>query len=335
VSRFLGVDGGGTKTALCLVSGEGDVLAQLEAPGCYYLGSARGVALVADVLAQAVPEVCDRAGIVPPEIDYAFFGLPVYGEVSGDLSALDAAPREVLGHGRYRCANDMVAGWAGSLGLDDGINVVSGTGSIGYGQRGERVARVGGWGELFGDEGSGYWIGVRGLQAGSQMSDGRLSPGPLLELLRERLVLDQDLDLVDVVLNRWSSDRRQVAALSRLVVDAARLGDSLAAQIVADAATELTRMVEAIRRELGFSPADTVPVSYSGGVFSAAEILAEFQARLEASSTVYQLRVPQFSPVIGAVLYAARLAGVPLVGSALERLRVQSRRPSGAAPATP
>ena len=52
----------------------------------------------------------------PSDIDAAFFGLPGYGEASGDIEQLDAVPRGVLGHDRYSCDNDMVCGWAGSLG---------------------------------------------------------------------------------------------------------------------------------------------------------------------------------------------------------------------------
>jgi N-acetylglucosamine kinase-like BadF-type ATPase len=308
MSVFLGVDGGGSGTALCLLSGDGELLASSRAPSCYYLDAAdgEGVALVRRVLAEAVPEVCAVAGVEPAGITSAFFGLPAYGEVSADVPELDAAPRAALGHDRYGCGNDMICGWAGSLGLADGINVISGTGSMTYGRRGDTGIRVGGWGEVFGDEGSGYWIGVEGLRTFSQMSDGRLPPGPLLAVLRERLDLAADLDLVDVVLNRWRGSRREVAALSRAVVEAARLGDAAATEIVRTAAAELVRLVDATRKGLGF-PADAkVPVSYSGGVLTAPEVLAEFTSALGDG---YDLRTPLHSPVIGAALYAAHRSG--------------------------
>jgi N-acetylglucosamine kinase-like BadF-type ATPase len=60
-----------------------------------------------------------------------------------DIPTLDAIPAEVLGHSRYACDNDMVCGWAGSLGGVDGINVVSGTGTIPYGERLGQGVRVG------------------------------------------------------------------------------------------------------------------------------------------------------------------------------------------------
>jgi N-acetylglucosamine kinase-like BadF-type ATPase len=320
---YLGVDGGGTTTALCLVSEHGEVLATLDVASCYYLGSAsdEGVGLVARTLAEAVPAVAAAAGLAPADITYAFFGLPAYGEVSGDLPVLDAAPRAALGHDRYRCDNDMVCGWAGSLGLADGINVISGTGSMTYGQRAGRSARVGGWGELFGDEGSGYWIAVRGLQAFSRMSDGRLPAGPLLDLLRRHLGLDADLDAVDLVLHRWRGSRREIAALSRPVVEAARRGDRAAEEILADAVTELVLLVETTRRRLGFPAEETVALSYSGGMFSAPEVRHGFRRRLAAGGGRYDLREPAYSPVLGAALYAARLAGDPLGPAALNRLR--------------
>jgi len=233
---FLGVDGGGTKTALCLVTEDGRVAATIQAPSCYYLGKREGIALVARVLHDGVAEVCSLAGITPAELVHGFLGLPAYGEVSADLPALDAAARAALGHDRFACGNDMVAGWAGSLGALDGINVVSGTGSICYGERAGQRVRVGGWGELFGDEGSGHWIGMRGLQQFSQMSDGRLGEGPLLDLMRARLGLAADLDLVAVAILRWRRDRRRVAALSTVVAEAADRGDEQAREILRDAA---------------------------------------------------------------------------------------------------
>jgi N-acetylglucosamine kinase-like BadF-type ATPase len=319
---YLGVDGGGTKTALCLVASSGRLLASLDAPSCYYLGSAtgEGVAMVARVLGEAIPAVCAEGGVDPAEVAFAFVGLPAYGEVTADVPALDVAPRAALGHERYRCANDMVCGWAGSLGAQDGINVISGTGSMTYGERQGLGVRVGGWGELFGDEGSGHWIGLRALQAFSRMSDGRQPSGPLLDVLREHLALGSDLELVDVTLNQWQVRRREVAALSRPLVDAARRGDEAAAAILAEAAQELALLVDTTRRRLGYPAGERVPVSYSGGVFAVDEVRTHFTRLLRELDADYDLRPPLWSPVVGAALHAARLAGAPFGADARARL---------------
>jgi N-acetylglucosamine kinase-like BadF-type ATPase len=320
---FLGVDAGGTKTALCLLDEEGRIAAQAEAPGCYYYSG--GMDLVGRVLQEGVEEVCRRAGITPAEIDHAFFGLPGYGEVSDDVPALDAAPGGALGHDRYACGNDSVCGWAGSLGGADGINVVSGTGSITYGERDGRGVRVGGWGEVFGDEGSAYWISVRGLGAYSQMSDGRIPVGPLYGMLKEQLDLENDLDLVGLVLDRWKGGRSEIAGLSRTIVAAASAGDGHAARIVTEAAGELAQMVDVTRRRLEFGPDETVPVSYSGGVFNADSIQEAFDEALAGLYDGYELRKPLYTPVVGAAIYAAKLAETPLGVGALRRLLASQR----------
>ena len=313
---FLGVDGGGTKTAFALLRGDGTLLATTLAPSCYYLG--QSIDLVEQVLRTGVGAVCGEAGVTPAGITHAFFALPGYGEVSADVETLDAIPARVLGHRRYDCDNDTVAGWAGSLGAADGVNVVAGTGSITYGQRDGRGLRVGGWGELFDDEGSAYWIAVRGLGAFARMSDGRLPAGPLHDILTEHLALGADLDLVDVVLHRWQGDRARIAALARVVTRAASAGDAVCAEILRDAGKALAGLVTATIAQLGYAPGEVVPVSWSGGVFDSAEVRAAFRTHL--ADAAVDLREPLLSPVLGAALYAARLAGRPLPASAIAGL---------------
>ena len=74
------------------------------------------------------------ADISPAALDFAFLGLPAYGEDSQLLPTLDSAASPLLARDRYRCGNDAVCGWAGALACQDGINIVAGTGSIAYGE---------------------------------------------------------------------------------------------------------------------------------------------------------------------------------------------------------
>jgi N-acetylglucosamine kinase-like BadF-type ATPase len=272
------------------------------------------------VLGEAVPAVCAQAGIGPRDVRFAFFGLPGYGEVRADVPHLDAAAAGALGHDRFRCDNDMLCGWAGSLAGADGINVIAGTGSMTYGRRAAAGLRVGGWGELFGDEGSGYWIGVRALRAFSKMSDGRAERGPLHDVLSRRLALTADIDLVGLVLHEWRGARQEIAALAPAVREAAQAGDDCAQAILADAAAELVELVDATRRRLGFTAAEDVPVSYSGGIFAMPEVRDAFLAGIGALPPSYRVSTPRYAPVIGAALYAATLAGTPLDDAALRAL---------------
>ncbi|MGQ3052989.1 MAG: N-acetylglucosamine kinase, partial [Roseateles sp.] len=64
-----------------------------------------------------------------------------------------------------------------------------------------------------------------------------------------------------------------------------------------------------------------LPVSYSGGVFAAGElVLGPLQAALARRLPGAVLKTPQFGPELGAALYAARLGGRPLSAQALARL---------------
>lgn len=144
MSTFLGVDGGGSKTAFLLVDDSGRVLASHTEGPAYYLEI--GWEAMRAMLARGIHATLDQVALAPSSLSFAFLGLPAYGEDSRLIAALDAAASPPLLPERYRCANDAVCGWAGGLACQDGINLVAGTGSIAYGEFNGRTARAGGWG---------------------------------------------------------------------------------------------------------------------------------------------------------------------------------------------
>jgi N-acetylglucosamine kinase-like BadF-type ATPase len=314
---FLGIDGGGTKTHFVVVDGDGNPLAAPEGPGSYHLEI--GIEGLRQVLSDGMAAVLAQAAIDGSALAYAFFGLPAYGEDSDVQPLLDDIPAPLLGHRRYCCGNDMICAWAGSLGGAAGINIVAGTGSIGYGERRGRSARAGGWGEIFGDEGSAYWIAVQGLNVFSRMSDGRVAKGPLHGILRAELDVRADLDICARVMNAHSRER--IAAMAPVIARAARVGDVAAMRIFDQAARELANIVEAVRSALLFEPDEPVPVSYSGGVFEAGTLIVDpLRRHLSQQSASYKLRPPRLTPSLGAAIYAAKLADEPLSAAAMQRL---------------
>jgi N-acetylglucosamine kinase-like BadF-type ATPase len=316
---FLGVDGGGTKTAFALVDGAGNVLARHEDSGTYHVEV--GIDGVAAVLRRGCDAVLAAAGVQASDVAWAFFGLPAHGEDRAADPLLDALPHAVLGHRRYLCGNDMVCSWAGSLAGGDGISVIAGTGSMAYGELAGRRARAGGWGELFSDEGSGYWIARAGLALFSRMSDGRTPRGPLYDLVRRILALQDDLDLCGRIYGEMNGERSRVAALAPLVTEAASQGDQAAAAILAAAGVELADMVDAVRAALDPAPGTDVAVSYTGGLFGEhGPLRAAFAQALAGRPHAYRLAPPRLAPVLGAALYAARASGAPLNAAAVERL---------------
>jgi N-acetylglucosamine kinase-like BadF-type ATPase len=307
---YLGVDGGGTKTAFVLVSQDGRLIARAMRGSCYH--PEIGLEAVRAVLTDGIREVLTVAGIARDDVDHAFLGLPAFGEDPGADGTLLAMPSEILGEGRYTVGNDMVCSWAGALACTDGISVIAGTGSIAYGEFAGRCARSGGWGEVFGDEGSAYWIAREGLTVFARMCDGRLEPGPLQTLIREHFQLGNNLDLAGHINGLSTNERSSIAALATVVAEAAAAGDTAAGELYARAAAELAQVIVAVRRNLGVPPDAELPVSYTGGVFQAGQIILRPLADELRLAGRYTLAAPQLEPVIGAALYAARRKGVTL-----------------------
>ena len=319
MNTYLGVDGGGTKTRFLLIDETGKVLAShLEGPA-YYLEI--GLDRLREMLARGIGQALRQAKLREEELSYAFLGLPAYGEDSGLLPQLDAAPSAALPHGRYRCGNDMVCGWAGALAGADGINSVSGTGSIAYGEYAGRNARAGGWGELFSDEGSSYWLAREGLRLFSRMSDGRSPRGPLYEQVRRHFTLESDLDLCAAVYGRDIAQRSQFAQLSRLVIAAAAAGDPEALGLLTSAARELADMVDAVRVHLQIPTGVAIAVSSSGGMFQPGNgLCGPFESELRRRNARYVFAQALLPPDVGAAIQAARLNGTPLSAAGIEAL---------------
>lgn len=319
MKTFLGVDGGGTKTDFLLIDAAGAVLASHRGGSAYYLES--GFEALQAMMAVGIQTTLQKAGITASELEFAFLGLPAYGEDKALLTRLDGIVADVLAAGRYRCGNDVVCGWAGALGAGDGINIVAGTGSIAYGEYQGRGARAGGWGELFSDEGSAHWMAREALSLFSRMSDGRAPRGPWYDLVRQHFDLKSDLDVCAAIYGDGRSGRSDIAALAPLVARAAAAGDAQAVELFHRAAGELKRIVDAVYDQLDIPAQAHVTVSYSGGMFNERALLLEpFLALLSKDARSYRVAPPRLPPVAGAALYAAKLSGAPLDAPAIHQL---------------
>ena len=309
---FLGIDGGGTKTDFLVTDDRGNVIAQKRIGTVSYriIGADSSIRLLNRTIAELLE---DLEG--PTFICMAY---PNWGESEAGDSVIWNRRREISIH-PIRIVNDCVAGWAGSLAMEPGINLVAGTGSIAYGRNASgREARAGGWSEHFSDEGSCYWLGMKTLELFAKESDGRAEDGVLLEIIREYFRLKDDFELIDIYDNEYCNNRTRTAGLQRLLLQAAQAGDKEARKIYVQAADELALIVEAVYRKLGFGESDgNTAVSCSGGLFHAGELVMN---PLEHRLGQYGIRItkPRFTPVQGAVLLAAdEYGGYPAVAQVM------------------
>ena len=199
-----------------------------------------------------------------------------------------------------------MAGWGGSLAGRPGINIVAGTGSVAYGEdQAGNACRVGGWSLLFADEGSCSWVARQLITEFVKQADGRHPRSAVYEELRREMGLTHDLYFSGYLQTEIRQNSALLAKLQLVALRAAQQGDPAAQDIYRRAAEELTETADAIRRQLDFPAGEPVPVSYSGGLFRAGEtIMAPFRACMERAG--YTLVQPKYSPVLGALILAAR-----------------------------
>ncbi len=210
----------------------------------------------------------------------------------------------MLDAGRYRCGNDMVCSWAGSLACADGISVIAGTGSMAYGEYAGRQARCGGWGELIGDEGSAYWIAREGMNLFSRMSDGRVARGPLHRLVREPPRARERPPPLRPHLRRARGPARRLRAVRAARARSRTRPATLeAAAIFVRGARELVdcvaRRAPRARRRRDATPAG---LAQRRRVRQCAAMVDAFRAGLAASPAPFEYRAPRFPPAVGAAL---------------------------------
>ncbi|MFV0320904.1 MAG: N-acetylglucosamine kinase [Alphaproteobacteria bacterium] len=303
---YLGIDGGGTKTAFTLIDENKEIIFQSRKSGAFYLQT--GLEAIKILITEGINEAIEQTHIEPIDIAYVFIGLPGYGEVAADQSKIEAMVASAMGDMKYHLGNDVEAGWAGSLACKAGIHLVAGTGAIAFGMDDNgNQARTSGWNHIFGDEGSAYWVAIQGLQAYSKQKDGRMKKTSLIDIFDQELELDEPFEMIGLIHDTYNADRDKIAALAKFVSKAAKQGDAVALNIFKQAAYEYYLMVQAISNQLQFN--GVIPISYSGGVFNAKEyILPHLKQYLAEHHINAQLCTPKFDPEYGAALYAHRLA---------------------------
>lgn len=292
--RWLGVDGGGTKTAFTLYDENLSQLDRFELPTCHY--AQIGYAGMQRVLNEGVRRA-EATGLLGSEYGIGF-GICGYGEGVESSAAIEDAVLNAAGNHPFSLVNDVESAWAAGLDMQDGIVIIAGTGSIAYGVSEGRSMRCGGWDYELGDEGSGGWLGKELLRAFTRQSDGREAPGAILDLVRRELDIADDFEVIEFAQNYMAS-RSRISQLAPLVNEAAQAGDPSARAILARAAQEEAAMVDAIVRGI-FDGCDRIPVTYIGGTFKAGDLILEPLAA--ALPRNCELVPPRFEPDRGAVL---------------------------------
>ncbi len=183
-------------------------------------------------LSQGVQDALATVGATADQVESAGFGLSGVDR-NEEIEPLTAKLKIVLPNAKgIWIGNDALPALRLGAGVLRGLVLIAGTGSICYGVAADgRQIRVGGWGGELGDEGSGYWIGLRGLQAACRMADGRLGRTELLRKTLAKIGVKNPQDLIPWASNLSRAEFKNAAAgLFPIVSEQAAEGDPTAKQ---------------------------------------------------------------------------------------------------------
>lgn len=294
---ILAIDGGGTKTEATLRTLDGTILYQAKSSGSNY--SVVGLQQVEKVLLSILTEMSD----VYPEmrVDIAIFALAGI-DSSEDERKVRLVVEKVcrsshLAVGKLMIENDAESVMRGVLKNKPGVLLLSGTGSIAYGQDREgRVIRAGGWGHLAGDEGSGYWIGTEVIRAVFKSVDGRGPATILKSAVFNKLGLQSVRDL-ETWLYREPYAVDQIAQLTKVLEVCSREGDREALRITEEAADELAQLIGSVVRRCELET-ERCPVFVGGGVVTNSTVLfTAIAKRVTKEFPLYELTLLKKSPI--------------------------------------
>lgn len=242
------------------------------------------------------------------QIEAAVIGSAGVDHRDGRDDSIQKALRAQFGWARVLVVEDALIALEGALLGRPGVVVASGTGSMVCGKTARgRIVRVGGWGPLFGDEGSAQWIGRHALQAAARAADGTGPKTMLLSIFNRVFGLGSFDGIIGAIYGRTMSPAK-LGSLAPLVSQAAQRGDACALEIFERAGKELATQAAAAIRRLNLQ---RPTVSYQGSTFRSGRLLLDpLERNLKHHVPDVSLAPPLLPPLGGAFLLALRELGI-------------------------
>ena len=295
---YVGVDGGGSKTLAVVVDAQGHERGHGLASSANH--TAVGLEQAVAHIYAAVEEATRTAGCHLP-LHAAWLGVAGIDRPA-DYALLFPHIRDLAAV--VHLTNDAELPLS-ALDGTVGVALIAGTGSIALGRDLHgKTARVGGWGHIIGDEGSGYEIGRLGLQAAVRAADGRGQHTTLLELILQQWRLDEASDIIGQVYP--DGDKAMIARVSPLVLMGARAGDKVARKIVQQAVGELALAVVTVSDKLDF-PSMQIPLALAGGLLVyETDFRSQVLRRIRRQRSIGQLAIVE-QPALSAAHAAMHL----------------------------
>ena len=300
---FVGIDGGQSGTRCMVIDSSGNILGIGKADKIDFVLAPGGKDKLASTLSSAVENALPHG-----QLDFRSVFLGLSGVVAG--GPLELAVREVcheiFSSEHLTVDNDGIIAWAGALECNPGIVIIAGSGSIALGVNHWReVARAGGWGYVFGDEGGGFGVARDALKMTLHSIDVNQPIESFVTAFQEEFPAIP-IELLTKAFYAGDIGRPSLAAVTRRLAHLASLGDRPAVELFRSSARMLACKILGTARKLRW-PSRVIPWSPVGGVFNSGNViltpLQEYLEMLDADYQ-YQMMPPALPPVAGAALLA-------------------------------
>lgn len=291
-----GWDGGGTKTEVCVLDENGGTASRSFGP-LNVNGASR------DTVEKTVGDAVHYMRMSPGGLEAcAMLVIGMAGVSNRDAAQMvEEAVRRAGYAGPLRLRGDQEIALAGAI-QGHGAVLIAGTGAICYGRGPEGNSfRVGGWGHLIDDGGSGYAIGRDILQAAVRAEDGRGKVTCLKQMVFDALNVK---DIRGVITWLYSSEigKKEVASLAPLLLPALEAEDEAASEIARKAAEDLSELVITGWKKSGMTDGEA---AMTGSILNRyAPIRTMTEERIRAALPKVQVISPRFSPAQGAAFMA-------------------------------
>lgn len=238
--RYLGIDGGGSKTTFLLVDEYYNEICHVQS------GPSNHLSVGSDTAKQAIAQGVSQLTEHPDIVCGGFAGAGRAESVAFYKEALQS----LIPEAQVIIESDAFIASIGAIGIDPGVLLIAGTGSIVIGRDKDRsMFRVGGWGPYFGDEGSGFWIGREAVRAALRSVDAQ-DPTELTQ----RVAAGLGLKSVAEVVGAWATGKLGVPEIAALFPEVVALYPAAPSkQILTEAALHLRSLVEIASKRVGGS----------------------------------------------------------------------------------
>lgn len=302
MSLVIGIDGGGTRTRAILLDDTGHEHGRVIGPGSN--PATQGWKAATQVIQTLLADLLGKTLVSAQDIDAIGMGLAGLTTL-GDADSLHKALAATFPGATLTLHWDIEVALVGAYGRREGMLLLAGTGSAAYGiSPTGKTVRVGGWGYLIGDEGSGFAVGRAALQAVMRAYDGRGPETALTGQLLSALNLPEP-EAIDPWLYGGEFHPRNVARLAPLVCETARSGDPLAQGIIIQTVDDLLELLRAMLRGLQ-QEHQAARLVFMGGLLTAPDsyVAERLRPELARQFPLIQLVKVQHPPEVGAALLA-------------------------------